>query len=72
MFVADHAKHVADFQHGTARWVQQLLATEQRGDTGALRHLQLAQGGADAPFFRPQAVDEQLPLAGDVHFQRRA
>ncbi|MNN45363.1 hypothetical protein D3C81_1596940 [compost metagenome] len=72
MFVADHAEHVADFQHGTARWVQQLLTPEQRGNPRAFGHLQLAQGGADAPFFGTQAVNEQLPFTGDVYFQRGA
>ncbi|MNF72615.1 hypothetical protein D3C84_545970 [compost metagenome] len=69
LLVADHAKDVAGFQGGTARRVQQLLAAEQRGDAGAVGHLQLAQGGAYAPFFGAQAVDEQLPLAGGVDLQ---
>ena len=64
VLVADHAEHVTHFQHGAARGVQQLLAPEQRGDPRAFGHFQLAQRGADAPFFGAQAVDEQFPLAG--------
>ncbi|MNZ85729.1 hypothetical protein D3C78_1045320 [compost metagenome] len=50
--------------------MEQLLAAKQGCDTGALGHFQLAQGGTDAPFLGTQAINEQFPLAGDMHFQR--
>ncbi len=72
VFVADHAENVVGLEDGAARRVEQFGAAEQRGDPGPAGHLQLAQGGADAPLFLVQVVDEQLPLAGRVDLQAGA
>ena len=70
--MANHAQQIADFQHRTTRRVEQLLTTEQRCDPRTFGHFQLTQRSADAPLFGAKAIHEQLPLAGDMHFQRRA
>ncbi|VVN55827.1 hypothetical protein PS687_02103 [Pseudomonas fluorescens] len=67
--MADHTEQIVDFQHRATRRMEQLLAAEQCRNPRAFGHFQFTQGRADAPFFGAQAVDEQLPLAGDVHFQ---
>ncbi|PMZ30403.1 hypothetical protein C1X25_36750, partial [Pseudomonas sp. GW247-3R2A] len=56
----------------TTRRMEQLLTTKQSGDTRAVGHFQLAKGRTDAPFLGAEAINEQLPLAGNVHFQRCA
>ena len=69
LFMADHTEQIVSLQACATGRVEQITATKQRGDTSAFGHVQLTQGCADAPFFCAKATDEQLPLAGWVHFQ---
>src|SRR5690606_12363205 len=71
-FLADSAEDVVFQQAGAAGWVQQGAIAKQRGDTRTWRHLELAQGRADAPFFAGEMIDEEFPLAGGMHLQAGA